>query len=241
MWARDIGDLNRGEASENPFDRSRERSVSLDIPTHRLNANFIYQLPCGKGKPLFGSVSRGWDLAIGGWELTGTYSYYSGQFLTPLWTGPDPTGTFFTTSRTPAVIAAPGIRTDHLRDANLPADRRTVNRWFDTSAFAAPTSGQFGTAAKGTILGPDVNVWHFGVIKTLVFSDRAPRIRWELTATNLLNHPNWNNPAVNIAQAASAGIITGVGAVNGASTETCQGRDSCGRASESNGRPAFSW
>ena len=58
------------------------------------------------------------------------------------------------------------IRPDILRDANLPTDERSVNRWFDTGAFAGPSSGRFGTSAKGVIKGPDVNVWHVGFFKT---------------------------------------------------------------------------
>jgi hypothetical protein len=216
-WARDIGDLSRGEVSENPFDRERERAVWMDIPTHRLNFNWIYQLPFGKGKPFLTDAGRGLNLLVGGWEISGVYSYYSGQFLTPLWSGPDPTGTAFTTSRTPANVT--NIRPDILRDPNLPADQRTVTRWFDTTAFVAPQPGQFGTSAKGVIKGPDVNVWHAGFFKTFVLGgERAPRLRWELTATNFFNHPNYNNPVTNITSTATLGTISGVGAVNGSST-----------------------
>jgi hypothetical protein len=215
VWARDIGDLNRGESAENPFDRRRERSVALDIPTHRITANWIYQLPFGKGKKFLGGAGRALHLAVGGWELSGIYSYYSGQFLTPSWTGPDPTGTAFTTSRTPANVT---IRPDILRDPNLPRDQRTVARWFDVSAFAAPPIGRFGSSAKGVIKGPWVNVWHMGLIKNFEFGEKAPRLRWELTATNAFNHPNWSNPNTNISAAAQVGVISGVGGVNGAST-----------------------
>ncbi|HUS06897.1 MAG TPA: carboxypeptidase-like regulatory domain-containing protein [Bryobacteraceae bacterium] len=215
VWARDIGDMNRGEILENPFDRQRERAVISDIPTHRTNVNFIYQLPFGKGRRLLSNASRWTNLAVGGWEFSGVHSYYSGQFLTPLWSGPDPTGTAYTTSRTPANVT---IRPDHLRDATLPESDRSVNRWFDAGAFGAPQAGRFGTAAKGTIKGPDVNVWHAGLYKSFTFGERAPRLRWELTATNLLNHQNFSNPQVNITQAANVGVITGVGGVNGSST-----------------------
>jgi hypothetical protein len=92
-----------------------------------------------------------------------------------------------------------------------------VNRWFDPTAFAAPPSGRFGNAAKGVIKGPDVNVWHVGFFKWFELADRA-RLRWELTATNFFNHPNYNNPATNISQAAAVGVISGVGTVNGQST-----------------------
>jgi hypothetical protein len=213
-WARDIGDVGRGDAIENPFDRERDRGVWLDIPTHRGNINFIYELPFGRGKKWASSIGRLANLAVGGWEISGIYSFHSGQFLTPLWTGPDPTGTAYTTSSTPANVT---IRPDHLHDANLPDDQRSVNRWFDPTAFGAPAQGRFGTSARGVIKGPGVNVWHAGFFKNFIFNERM-RLRWELTATNFFNHPNWSNPVVNITQAANVGVISGVGGVNGAST-----------------------
>ena len=193
----------------------RERAVALDIPTHRFTSNWIYQLPVGRGRTFLGDANRILNLAVGGWEISGIYSYYSGQFLTPSWSGPDPTGTAYTTSRTAPVV---GLRPDMLRNPNLPSDQRTVNRWFDAGAFGAPQAGQFGTSAKGVIKGPWVNVWHMGLFKNFDFGEKAPRLRWELTATNIFNHPNWSNPATNISQAAQVGVISGVGGVNGSST-----------------------
>lgn len=213
-WARDVFDLERGQALENPFDRRREVAVSQDIPTHRYNLNFIYEFPFGRGRPFLSGASRLTNLIVGGWEVSGIYSYFSGQFLTPLWTGPDPTGTAFTNSRTPANVE---IRPDHLRNANLPSDQRSVNQWFDPSAFDAPDAGNFGTSAKGVIKGPDVNVWHTGFHKNFIFTEKM-RLRLEMTATNFFNHPNWSNPAVNISQVANVGVISGVGGVNGSST-----------------------
>jgi len=214
VWARDIGDLERGQSLENPFDRKRERSVWPDIPTHRFTTNWIYQLPWGRGRPFLTSAGRALNAVIGGWDISGIYSYYSGQFLTPLWTGADPTGTTFSASATRPIVT---IRPDHLRDANLPAGQRSVGRWFDAAAFGAPQVGRFGTAAKGVIKGPHVNVWHIGLFKSFHLTEKA-RFRWELTATNFFNHPNYSNPATNVSQLAAVGVITGVGGVNGAST-----------------------
>lgn len=214
VWARDIGDLERGQSLENPFDRRRERSVWPDIPTHRYTMNWIYELPWGRGRPFLRDINRAVDAVIGGWSISGIYSYYSGQFLTPLWSGPDPTGTAFTSSATRPIVT---IRPDHLRDANLPEGQRSLTRWFDASAFAAPPVGRFGTSAKGVIKGPHVNVWHVGLFKAFNITERV-RFRWELTGTNFFNHPNYNNPATNISQLGSVGVISGVGGVNGAST-----------------------
>jgi len=43
----------------------------------------------------------------------------------------------------------------------------------------------------------------------------------EATAVNILNHPNYNDPTVNISQAGNVGVISGVGGasiVSGASS-----------------------
>ncbi|MBL8295976.1 MAG: carboxypeptidase regulatory-like domain-containing protein [Bryobacterales bacterium] len=214
VWARDIGDLERGQALENPFDRARERSVWQDIPTHRFTTNLIYQLPWGKGRPFLSNANRAFNAIVGGWEISAIYSYYSGQFLTPFWTGADPTGTAFSSTRTRPIVT---IRPDHLRDANLSGDQRSLSRWFDGSAFGAPPVGRFGNSAKGVIKGPNVNIWHAGFFKSFYFTDRA-RLRYEVTATNFFNHPNYSNPATNISQAAAVGVISSIGGVNGAST-----------------------
>ena len=208
-WARDIYDLERGQTPENAYDLTRERAVGMGIPTHRVNLNYVYRLPFGKGLK-----SGVLNYILADWELSGNYSLFSGQFLTPLWSGPDTTGTAFTTTLAPAVLSR---RPDVLRDPNLPADQRTTNRWFDTSAFAAPQPGQFGSAAKGIIKGPGVNVWHSGLAKVIPIKERL-KLRAEMTATNILNHPNWSNPGLVVNATASAGVISAVGGVNGGAT-----------------------
>jgi len=210
VWARDIGDLERGESPENAYDRRRERGVWLDIPTHRVSGNLIYELPFGRGKPLLSNAGPLVRALAGGWEFSVIFSQYSGQFLTPSWSAPDTTGTAYTTSRTPPVVSR---WPDHLRNANLPASQRSTNRWFDPTAFGPWTPGQFGTSARGVIKGPGSQIVNAGLGKSFVFRERV-RVRWEFTSTNVFNHPNWANPGVTITSAAQAGVITGVGDVS---------------------------
>lgn len=204
-WAKDIEDLNGFlfESPEDAYDRRRERSNSLDTPRHRMTANTVYELPFGTGKRFLNGSGGGLNALFGGWETSMIFSYYSGQFLTPLWSGPDPTGTAFTANRTPATVT---IRPDMLRNPNLPAGQRTPSKWFDTLAFAPPQGGRFGTSSKGVIVGPGNNVFHGGLAKHFNFGERA-RFRLELTATNLFNHPSVGNPALNISSAATVGVI----------------------------------
>jgi len=204
--ARDIGDVERAETIENAYDRARERTVWVDIPTHRLNGNLYWDLPVGTGKKVLGRASRALDMIAGGWGLALIYSYRSGRFLTPLWSGPDPTGTAYTATASAPTVT---IRPDVLRDGNLPADQRSINGWFDVNAFAAP-GAYFGTSARGVIIGPNSNVWDAGVFK-LIRIREGMTLRWEMTAVNMLNHPNYNDPSMTINQTGSNGVITGVG------------------------------
>ena len=48
---------------------------------HVINANFIFQLPVGKGKKFFNGVNRLVDALLGGWQLAGVYRWNSGQPL----------------------------------------------------------------------------------------------------------------------------------------------------------------
>ena len=214
-WARDRYDLDYNWDfdlwqffSENPRDRHREVGPAMEIPTHRWTSNFIYQLPFGKGRKFASGVNRLANLLVGGWEMSGIYTLQTGMFLTPFWSGDDPVGIAFTDSSTPASVT---MRPDILKNPNLSGGQRTIERWFDTSAFAPPQPGQFGTSGKGVIKGPGVNVMSFGLAKEFVFNEKV-RLRWEMTANNFLNHPNWQNPSTDITDS-SFGVITSDGGV----------------------------
>jgi hypothetical protein len=50
-------------------------------------------------------------------------------------------------------------RPDRLRDGNLPSGERTIDRWFDVSAFALPAPFTFGNSGRFVLRAPGlVNV-----------------------------------------------------------------------------------
>lgn len=203
VWARDIG---YDSSPENSYNLKRERGVTAHIPTHRITGNFVYLLPFGRRARFFPGAGRWLDALIGGWHLTGIYAQFSGQFLTPDWSGPDPVGTSQTSSATPANVT---IRPNALRDPNLPKSQRTADRYFDVQAFGPPTPGNYGTASRGCIKGPGSQTWSAGLYKQFQLVERAV-LRLELTGTNMFNHPNWSNPGVNVTSLGSAGVISGM-------------------------------
>ncbi len=200
--ARDIGDLEDGQSPEDAFDRRRERAAWERLPTHRFSSHMMWDVPFGRGR-MFSSRNRFLEAVFGGWQLSAIVALESGRLLTPQWTGPDPTGTRFTTSGTRPVVT---LRPDHLHDSRL--DDPTVDRWFDLTAFGAPPVGRFGTAAKGTILGPGTAVLHNSVAKHFMLGERL-RLRVEMLANNTFNHPNYADPNTNITAGANvAGVVT---------------------------------
>lgn len=200
--ARDIGDLDNAQSPENAFDRRRERSAWTDIPTHRAVGIFMYDLPFGKGRAFGAGANRWMNMLIGDWKVTSKNSFESGLFFTPFWTGPDPTGTAFTSSSTPAQVT---IRPNQI--ANPALDNPTKDRWFNPAAFTAPTPGYFGSASKGAIIGPNLVALGASLQKYITIKERVT-VRLELLTNNWLNHPNYAQPAANISNTGSVGVIS---------------------------------
>ena len=201
-------------AIEDPLDLARERGRDSATPLHRLTTAMMYDLPFGHGRRWLSGVPKAVDLALGGWQISLVGYLQSGTFLTPTISVPDPTGTRFTTAATRPNVT---IRPDQLRDPQI--SDPTIDRWFDVSAFSAPPIGRFGTAARGAIEAPGMNLWHFGLFKRFRFSDSpgTPVLRIEGTATNVFNHPQWAAPNVNVTSTnVSAGRISAVGGSSGA-------------------------
>jgi hypothetical protein len=85
----------------------------------------------------------------------------------------------------------------------------TVARWFDPTAFAAPTQGFFGNSAKGVIKGPGRNDLDVSLLKYFKLSETA-KLRLGAWIVNFANHPNYFDPATNISSLAAVGVITSV-------------------------------
>jgi hypothetical protein len=60
---------------------------------HRFVSTFLYELPFGRNRHFGGDISRGLDMLVGGWDVTGVTLLQSGPFLTPFFSNGDPSGT----------------------------------------------------------------------------------------------------------------------------------------------------
>ncbi len=71
------------------------------------------------------------------------------------------------------------------------AGPKTVAKWFNTAAFAAPAAGFFGNAGTGIIRGPGIVNFDMALYKTfLVTEHHAFEFRAEVF--NVFNHTNFS-------------------------------------------------
>ena len=213
--ARDLGNTQEwSDRIENPFDLDRERGNDSAVPRHRVTTALMYDLPFGRNRKWANSVPWLLDLAVGGWQISTVGYLQSGVYLTPTISMPDPTGTRFTsTGNRPTVT----IRPDQLSDPEL--SDPTIAQWYDVNAYGAPAIGQFGTATRGSVEGPGLNLWHFGMHKRFRLTNRAdsPTLRIELTSTNIFNQPQYANPNMTVTPTnVNRGRISAIGGPSGA-------------------------
>jgi hypothetical protein len=62
----------------NAWDPNQERGVSSFDVTHQFNANWIYELPFGRGRSFGRNASRVLDALVGGWQFSGLFRWTSG-------------------------------------------------------------------------------------------------------------------------------------------------------------------
>jgi hypothetical protein len=193
-WAKEIsdtddtGDFELNTPIENSYDRRRDRGNVYSVPRHQWMNHAIYEIP-GKG-----------NLA-GGWQVNMLFNIASGNWFTPVLSGPDPTNTLQTT-----------LRPDVTGPIPYPA---THSPWFDPSVFTTPASGHWGNAGRGIIEGPGYVLLNAGLQKKV----RLERSSLVVVAsfTNVVNHLNLGEPTAGgsplgsqtIVNNANAGRITG--------------------------------
>lgn len=62
----------------NAFDRNQNRGVSDYDTTHSMNANWLWEIPVGSGRPFLSDLPGWGDAIVGGWQLTGIVRMTSG-------------------------------------------------------------------------------------------------------------------------------------------------------------------
>jgi len=181
-WSKSIDDASGFFSSagdpnfpQNSHNVNADRGLSSFDLRNRFSLSYSYDLPFGKGR------------LRGGWQTYGIWTFQSGRPFTVALL-PD-----FDNSNTGESILGFGAndRPNVLRNPTLA--NPTVERWFDTSAFVIPPTGNFGNAGRNILTGPGLQTINISLVKNTVLSERAT-LQFRAEAFNLLNHVNLDLP-----------------------------------------------
>ncbi|MEW5978754.1 MAG: carboxypeptidase-like regulatory domain-containing protein [Acidobacteriota bacterium] len=176
---------NYMDAYNRRLDKGRSGS---DVP-HRLVFTVLYELPAFHR-------NRGARLALGGWKIGLLQTAQSGAPFTVV-----------AAANTTNAFPAGPLRPNLLRKAILSARERTITRWFDPSAFAAPAPFTFGNSPRSGLRGGSLVTTDATLEKSFQVSER-----WKLDLRgefyNLLNRANFNVPGFTFG-APDFGVVSG--------------------------------
>jgi len=176
--------------------------------THIITADFVAQLPFGRGRQFASHVPWYVDEAIGGWEISGIPTYQSGIAYTTA------TNAFLAgfANNVPAIYDQ-----SHTDDVSLHKHKDSANRLLafnDPNAalshFRGPIGIEYGS--RNNLRGPSQFYFDAGLSKTFqILPENRLRARFRADAFNVLNHPTFATPTANITSA-SFGVIAATSA-----------------------------
>ena len=169
-------------------------------PFHQFRANFIYELPLGKGRRFINQGGRGGlvNLLLGGFQFGGIVRYESGTPLS-ITAG---LGTLNRTGRSDrdSVDLVPGVTYDQLRDAlGVRTDSSGRIVYFDSGfngLLANPQPGTLGNLGRGVITGPSFFTTDFSVIKRAGITE-TQNVEFRAEFFNVFNDVNFGFPNTN--------------------------------------------
>jgi hypothetical protein len=188
------------------------RQIRLDYSradydqAHLFKANGVYELPFGRGRALFGGVSRKTDLLIGGWQVNAIANVGSGAPISIS----DPRGTLNRNARAGRQTAFSTLTKDQIKDligirktANgvLFIDPAVINSTgraaegfgstpFNGQAFFNVAPGQTGNLDRAFINGPLTFNLDASVVKNIQLLETM-KLQLRLEAFNALNRANF--------------------------------------------------
>jgi hypothetical protein len=171
---------------------------------HIFVANYLYQLPFLHGRQdVLGKL-------LGDWQISGIVQYQTGTPCNAIQSGQDfagvgqdanfgcgNNGQFWAMNGNPNLIKTFGPN----------------GQWFSTTnpdgsaIFTKPAPGTFVTQrVRDVIYQPGLENWNMGLFKSFPITERYG-LQFRAEAFNVWNHPNWNSPQLNPANAATFGKV----------------------------------
>jgi hypothetical protein len=147
---------------------------------HRFSANFVWALPLGSS-----SIARDWT-------VSGIYSAHTGHPFTVTQSSNN-VGTNMT--------GLPNVSGD-----GTASGPKTVDKWFDTTAFTLVPSGSFGNELRNRLYGPGFQNFDLTIQRQIRMGRTGVTLRWDIF--NVFNTVNFGLPNKDASTTSTFGTIS---------------------------------
>ena len=188
---------------QNPYTPSANYALSNFDRPNAFKGEIVYSIPLGQGHQYLNSALA--NAVVGGWQASTSFIAESGVPFTVVMqnnnSGTDANGQ----SWYPNLVGNPHV------------SNQSITQWFNQFAYAAPAANTFGNNPRNSLRGPRLTDVDFSLAKTWGMPGwEQGKLQLRMDATNILNHPSFQNPGNAINPTAtpanpdkSTGVITG--------------------------------
>ena len=176
-----VGSDGNAQAYSNQYNRRADWGSSPNDIRNRFSGSSVYELPFGPGRHW---LTRGpMGNIVGAWTLGSVFTAQTGAPFT-VTDNTNNCNCFSAGAQRPNILGPPG----------LPSSQRSVNQWFNITAFGQPAIYTFGDEGRGAMRAP-------GIVDVDLSLSRNFRLREGMTfqfrgeAFNASNHTNLGSPA----------------------------------------------
>jgi len=207
------GNGSRLTVASNP---KYDRGLSDFDRSNILTLNSIYHGPAFANRS---TLERG---VLGGWEMTGIYSYSAGIPLTP-----------HLNTTLVGVDNNSQLRPD-LVVSGAPGPHN-ANQWINANDYAFPVQlGRLGNAPHGGVRAPPLNGMDFAMYKNFPFRWESSYLQFRFETFNTLNHPQLQNIDMaytpgGLTANTTTNVFTGCNTINGNAFPFCNTNGNFGK------------
>jgi Carboxypeptidase regulatory-like domain len=162
---------------------------------HIFNSQISLELPVGRGKLVGSDMNPVLDHVIGGWQYSG-YLYIR-------------SGTRFGVSSPVSLLHnGQGNRPDRVKDGNLPTGDRTLQHWYDITAFVNHLEEQtYGNAGTNPLFADGMAQLDSSIFKAFRITERM-NLQFRLDLFNTFNHPDFNPPSARVGSGSNGRVTS---------------------------------
>jgi hypothetical protein len=157
------------------------RSIAEWDRPHLVVFGYVYELPIGSGKAWLrrGPVSR----IVANWQVSGATTFAKGLPMV-------------ITTTCSTVIPGIGCTALRQKDAVLAGEQRTIDRYFDTSAFATPPAFSMGSDSRTEpqLRLPGINNFDIGISRNQRFRENRVNVQFRAEFFSAFNHTQLGAP-----------------------------------------------